>query len=194
MTLGWREWKRHPAHEHTWVNWKINWTAAFAKMRHISRMTTGKTTFGANQATEMEQAQQMATSLDNLANASIQKNTTINNLVIVMTNAALSKAIHYIQCTLATMMTNKTPTPGTPAPPGQPTGERTRPPDWATVKPPWDRTGYCWSHGFKVKLGHTSSTCTSCKASHQPGATRTNTMGGSIINAGWPAAPPTLST
>ena len=194
-------------------------------------MTTGEATFGANQAAEMEQAQQMAgilinnlieeediarqrspldsniyaellrrsnasflldLELDNLANASIQKNTTINNLV--MTNTALSKAIQYIQCTLVTMMTNQTPTPGTPAPPGQPTGERTRPPDWATVKPPWDKTGYCWCHGFKVKLGHTSSTCTSCKASHQPGATRTNTMGGSIINAGWPAAPPTLST
>ena len=36
----------------------------------------------------------MATSLDNLANASIQKNATINNLVV--TNAALSKAIEDI--------------------------------------------------------------------------------------------------
>jgi len=41
-------------------------------MRDISRMTTGKTTFGANQAVEIEQAQQMATTLDNHANASIQ--------------------------------------------------------------------------------------------------------------------------
>ena len=61
MTLGWRKWKRRPAIEHTWANWKIHWTAAFAKMRDISRMTTGETTFGANQATEMEQVQQMAT-------------------------------------------------------------------------------------------------------------------------------------
>jgi hypothetical protein len=67
MTLGWREWKCHPAIEHTWVNCKMHWMAAFAKMRDISRMTTGKTTFGANQAGEIEQAQQMATSLDNLA-------------------------------------------------------------------------------------------------------------------------------
>ena len=55
---------------HTWANWKLYWTAAFAKMRDISRMTTGDTTFGANQAAEIEQSQQMATSLDNLANAS----------------------------------------------------------------------------------------------------------------------------
>ena len=193
MTLGWREWKRCPANEHTWVNWKIHWTAAFAEMCDISRMTTGKTTFGANQAVEMEQVQQMATSLDNLANASIQKNATIDNLV--STNAALSKAIQDIQRTLATMMTNQTPTPGAPAPPGQPTGEHTRPPHWATIKPPWDRTGYCWSHGFKVKVGHTSCTCTSRKARHQPRATQTNTMGSSTFNAGWPTAglppPPT---
>jgi hypothetical protein len=70
MMLNWREWKRRPANEHTWANWKLHWTAVFAKMRDISRMTTGDTTFGANQAAEIEQSQQMATSLDNLANAS----------------------------------------------------------------------------------------------------------------------------
>ena len=163
-------------------------------MRDISRMTTVDTTFGANQAAEIEQAQQMATSLDNLANASIQKNATIDNLVA--TNAALSKAIQDIQRTLATMMTAHTPAPGAPAltpPPGQPTGDR--PSHWATVKPAWDRTGYCWSHGFKVKMGHNSCTCTSRKAGHQAGATRNNTMGGSTFNAGWPTGglptPPT---
>jgi hypothetical protein len=103
MMLGWRELKHRPAIEHTWANWKTHWTAAFAKIRYISRMTTGETTFGTNQAAEMEQAQQMTTSLDNLANASIQKNATINNLVT--TNAALSKAIQDIQCTLSKMMT-----------------------------------------------------------------------------------------
>jgi len=169
MTLGWREWKHLPAIQHTWDNWKIHWMAAFAEMRDISRMTTGKTTFGANQAVEIEQAQQMATSLDNLANASIQKNATIDNLVA--TNASFSKAIQDIQRTLATMMTNQTPKQGTPTPPGQPTGDQPRPSHWTTVKPPWDRTGYCWSHGYKVKVGHTSSMCTSCKAGLQPGAT-----------------------
>ena len=142
MTLGWREWKRRPANEHTWANWKIHWTAAFAEMRNISRMTTSDTTFEANQAAEIEQAQQMATLLDNLANASIQKNATIDNLGA--TNAAFSRTIQDIQRTLATMMTNHTPTSGVPAPPGQPTGEQcTRPTHWAAEKPAWDRTGYC---------------------------------------------------
>jgi len=204
MTLNWREWKRRPAIEHTWANWKLHWTAAFAEMRDISRMTTGDTTFGANQAAEIEQAQQMVTSFNNLANASIQKNTTIENLVA--TNAAFTKAIQDIQDILATMMTSPppapqawSPPPGTPAyvPPGQPTGEHRLgcPAHWTTVKPPWDKTGYCWSHSFKVKMGHTSSTCTSRKMGHQAGANRTNTMGGSTFNAGWPTAglptPPT---
>ena len=131
MTLGWRKWKRRPANEHTWANWKVHCTAAFAKMRDIFRMTTGKSTFGANKAAELEQVQQMATSLDNLANSSIQKNATIDNLVT--TNAALSKAIQDIQRTLATMMTNLTPTLGSPALSGQPTEEHTRPTHWGTV-------------------------------------------------------------
>jgi len=119
MTLNWREWKHRPATEHTWANWKIHWMAAFAKMRDISRMTAGDSTFGANQAAEIKQAQQMATSLDNLANASIQKNATIDNLVA--TNAALSRDIQDIRRTLATMMTTRPPAPFVPAlaPPGQ---------------------------------------------------------------------------
>jgi hypothetical protein len=164
-------------------------------MRDISRMTTGDSTFGANQAAEMEQAQQMAASLDNLANASIQKNTTIENLVA--TNAALTRSIQDIQRTLATMMTTRPPATPALAPSGQPTGDTPpgRPSHWAAEKPAWDRTGYCWSHGFKVKIGHNSCTCTSRKAGHQPGATRANTMGGRKINEGWPHAgipnPPT---
>ena len=176
---------------------ETHWTVAFAKMRDISRMTTGDTTFGANQAAEIEQAQQMAMSLDNLAKAFIQKNAIINNLI--PTNDTLSKAIQDIQHILATMMTTHTPDPGAPAlpPPGQPTKETppAHPSHWATVKPAWDRTGYCWSHGFKVKIGHNSCTCTSCKTGYQADATRTNTMGGSTFNAGLPTAglptPPT---
>ncbi len=60
-------------------------------MSNISCMTAGKTTFGANQAAKLKQAQQMASSLDNLADTTIQKNTTIKNLVAP--NATLTKAI-----------------------------------------------------------------------------------------------------
>jgi hypothetical protein len=147
-------------------------------------MTIGESPFGANQATtELEQAQQMATSLDNLANASIQKTTTIESLIT--TNAALTKAIQEIQKTLLRMSTSP-PTTGTPAPATTPDIEQTRPAYWSPIKPAWDKEGYCWSHGFKVKVGHNSSTCMSHKAGHQASATRTNTLGGSTVNTGYP--------
>jgi hypothetical protein len=60
---------------------KTGWTAAFVEMSNINQMTAWDTTFGTNQAAKLKQAQQMASSLKNLANATIQKNTTIENLV-----------------------------------------------------------------------------------------------------------------
>jgi hypothetical protein len=97
MTLAWRKWKRHPFPDHTWPNWKSHWTAAFAEMRDINRMMAGDTAFGAKQAAELKQAQQMASFLDNLENGTIQKNTTI----LVATNAMHTKAIAYIQLSIA---------------------------------------------------------------------------------------------
>jgi hypothetical protein len=94
MTLAWHKWKHCPLTSHTWPNWKCHWTAAFAKMHIINRMTAKDTAFGANQASKLKYAQQMASSLDNLANATIQKNTFIENLVA--TNAMLTKAIAII--------------------------------------------------------------------------------------------------
>ncbi len=63
-----------------------------------------------------------------------------------------------------------------------------RPSHWSNTKPAWDNVGYCWRHGYKVKVGHNSSTCLlhKHKASHQPGATRVNIMGGNTNNASYP--------
>ena len=74
--------------------------------------------------------------------------------------------------------------------PGKPIGGTPpgRPAHWATSKPAWDKTGYYWSHGFKVKIRHNSSTCTSRRVGHQPGTTRNNTMGAVTFNTGWPTA------
>jgi hypothetical protein len=37
---------------------------------------------------------------------------------------------------------------------------------------------YCWSHGYKVGLQHTSATWTERKEGHNPAATKTNITGG----------------
>jgi hypothetical protein len=82
ITLALREWKCHTLLEHMWNNWKDHLTATFEEMRNINHMPFGNLAF-ANQAAAQEiiQAEKMAVSLDNLANASIQKNDTIDKLV-----------------------------------------------------------------------------------------------------------------
>jgi hypothetical protein len=160
-------------------------------MGDINRMTANKTTFGVNQATELDQAQQMASFLDNLANATIQKNTTIKNLVA--TNATLTKTIADIQLSIAKMCTAGISTFPALTAPAPLTEACVRPSHWSNTKPAWDKVGYCWMHGYKVKVGHTSNTCSLRRTGHQPGTTRANIMGGSTHNVGYPI-PATPST
>jgi hypothetical protein len=184
MTLAWHKWKCCPLPNLTWPNWKSHRTAAFAEMRNINQMTAGDTAFGANQAVELKQAQQMASSLDNLANGTIQMNTTIKNLVA--TNAMLTKAIINISLSIARMCTPGVPTSLPPAAPAPMMEAHVCPSHWSDKKPAWDKVGYCWTYRYKVKVGHNSSTCSSHKAGHQPGVTRANIMGGNTQNAGYP--------
>lgn len=51
--------------------------------------------------------------------------------------------------------------------------------------PPWDPIGYCWSHGYKVKRGHSSAKCPNRKPGHQDKATRANIMGGNTDKNDW---------
>ncbi len=214
MTLVWREWKRCPIANHTLPNWKAHWTAAFAKMCNINCMTAGESTFGANATEEEEQGRLIALSLDNLANASIQKNSTIDSLVGI--NAQLTQALADMKIAMACMSPpvhappysgtipawgpNPPPTAAPPTAPGPPqvNALTQRPSHWGTIKPNWEKVGYCWMHGFRVKVGHNSTTCSSHCTSHQPGATGANIMGGSWYNKDYPGPqctpPPALPT
>jgi hypothetical protein len=78
-------------------------------MRNINRMAGGESTFGANAMEEEEQAHQIASSLNNLANTSIQKNSTIHSLIV--TNTQLTQALEDIQIAIAHMIP-----PGHPPP------------------------------------------------------------------------------
>ena len=51
-----------------------------------------------------------------------------------------------------------------------------------------DPEGCCWTHGYKVRKGHTSRTCTTRAEGHQEKATCSNTMGGSNANKHWKGA------
>jgi hypothetical protein len=133
----------------------------------------------------------MASSLDNLVNITIQKNTTIENLVAI--NATLTKAIANIQLSIAQMCAAGVPTSPTPTAHAPLMEARVCPSHWSNTKPAWDKVGYCWMHGYKVKVGHSSITCSSRRTSHQPGTTRANILGGSMHNVGYPT-PATPST
>ena len=45
--------------------------------------------------------------------------------------------------------------------------------------------GYCWTHRYRVCIGHDSATCKDKDDGHKDGATRANMMGGSNNNKGW---------
>jgi hypothetical protein len=99
MNMAWRNQNHCAIADHTWSNWKTHWTDASSKMRDINRMTAGnKAAFGANAAEEEHQARQITTLLNNLTNASIQKNLTINNLVAF--NGRLAQALQETKATL----------------------------------------------------------------------------------------------
>jgi hypothetical protein len=90
MELAWREWKCCPLVDHMWNNWKLYWTAAFAETRNINHMIMNNSAFASQAATNAKQSAMMAKSLDNLANATIQKNDTVEKLVTA--NKELAKA------------------------------------------------------------------------------------------------------
>jgi hypothetical protein len=70
-------------------------------MRNINRMMVGKAAFGTSTAEEEHQACQITMLLDNLANALIQKNVTINNLIA--SNAQLAQALQEMQAAMVRM-------------------------------------------------------------------------------------------
>ena len=191
MTLAWREWQRRPSNDHTWNNWVSHWTAAFTEARDISRLTSSDTTFGANAAVTDNISQQMVDSLDNLANAAVARNTTVESLVA--TNQQQARTISDLTAAIAAIGAGRAATiPATnqqahqpPHPQQQIQSGRTQ----VGPKPPWDRQGYCWTHGHKVKEGHNSGNCSYPRDGHQRAATRANTMGGCTRNRGWPRTP-----
>ncbi len=122
MTMAWRKWTHQAIINHTWPNWKLHWMTAFAKMCNINRMTAGKAAFGANAAEEEHQARWITTSLNNLANASIQNNATIDNLVA--SNAQLMQALQNMQAAIVPMF-----------PSGQVHPSPNQPPPWLPTPP-----------------------------------------------------------
>eukprot|EP00804_Cyclotella_cryptica_P020406 CCRYP_012624-RA/>CCRYP_012624-RA protein AED:0.67 eAED:0.42 QI:0/0/0/0.75/0/0/4/0/921 len=180
FTGAWKEWNRRPDAEKTWPNWKIHWTRAFQENRDIRRLTGSTFRHQANSVINDDLSKNMVLSLDNLANAAIQKNNTVKKLVLTnnqlaAANATLTDHIARLQAQNTTLLHLLEKQAGS-----GPSGVKaSSPTDNTNV---WDPSRYCWPHGFKVKKGHTSKTCKTRNDGHQEGAIRQNIMRGSQAN------------
>jgi hypothetical protein len=128
-------------------------------------------------------ANQMVTSLDNLALAAVQKNETLEQMI---------KINEMKEITLKNLMTQLAKEKETSSKlldiihkAGLKTGGHNNSSGSGSTSSKWDPNGYCWTHGYKVTKNHNSKTCKTRKEGHQEDATRANTMGGSTENINW---------
>ena len=119
----------------------------------------------------------MATALDNLALAATADRNIVTEIIatkikLVEANTTLATQVKALVATKALLATTQGAT-------------ATNKPHNVSIKQeelPLDPSGYCWSHGYKVRQGHTSNTCGGKLQGHQEEMTRTNTLGGKMWN------------
>ena len=174
------EWEALPRASKSWGAWKTHYRAA-----HIARkrqmLAANNPTFGgtANAATPAddnpitpETFARLDGYLDNLASAATTERTTLTQLVD--NNATLTSSVAALTASVTALTTAYTLLASGGSTAQQPQQQR--------LKAGLDPNGYCWTHGYHVKIGHTSATCTNQAAGHQRTASRANIMGGSTKN------------
>jgi hypothetical protein len=175
-TEAWKEWNRGTKAQKTWKDWKTHWTRAFTENRAIQRLTGGS--FRAYATIEAELSNQLVTSLNNLAYAAVQKNDTIEKFIETIKQQ--QDTIHKLQAQngelLMKLLGGHSAADANAKKSGTPGGT-----------PVWDPSGYCWTHGYKVKKGHNSKTCKTRGEGHQESATCSNIIGGNEANKTWVA-------
>ena len=173
-----------------WANFKIFFTELFKDARDdgLTAKTSG---YSANvrqlqedKFTMSEMKQETATALANLATDATSDRKAFINLTTTNTNLAkqittLTTHLVTAQAQIASLtaqLATKTGGKGNVSNNSTPiTGHF----------PGLDPKGCCWTHGWRVRKRHSSSTCSNQKTSHNAMASRENTKGGSTYNHGW---------
>ena len=183
---GCKEWKRKDATDKTWTNFKTFFAREFKELREAS--TKAKNGGFANNVEKtndndfmmIEMAQDHTEALANLATATKSDRDAVMHLSA--TNATLTAQLLELHAKQESSVMEITKLQVAAAKckcgrkgPWQPSG----------ISVGWDPKGYCWSHGFKCKVGHTSATCTTRKPNHKVDTTRDNIMGGFKTNQDW---------
>lgn len=182
------EWEARPVK--TWAAWKVHYRAAHvARKRQLLAVANSATNGAANATTsgayavmpddptQMETLDRLDGYLDNLAAAATTDNRRVELLMQDVTSLTASVASLAAAYTLLAAGKPGPKLPGTGTPAG------TKP-----IPHYIDPKGYCWSHGYRVRRGHDSITCKEKLPGHKDGATRSNTMNGSVVNKGFDAA------
>jgi hypothetical protein len=168
-----KEWRRNPPANKTWLNFKRFFASEYHDLKEQQRENNSQANFhGANAAIDITSA------LDNLALAATSDRDSVALLTSAnqQLTAAVKTLTEQLKQALATNATlasqiGKTSTPATPN--GRQRFDR------AAFEANLDPVGYCWTHGYRVTVGHNSIGCKGKLGGHRDAATRTNNMGGS---------------
>ena len=184
-----KEWRRKPHDEKTWLNFKTFFANEYHELKEQEQTTALTQGYhSANLADDQNDQNdtQLVEALQHLALAATTDKQTIAQLVEA--NAKLTDSVGKLTEKLAqalqTVTTLTRSTTDSPTASKSSTNKSKSAPQ-QKFDHQMDPVGYCWSHGYKVKLGHSSATCTRKKPGHQIEATRTNIMGGSTANKNW---------
>ena len=177
---GAKEWRRKPAIDKTWKNFKSFFAREFRKERAVTRtsQTGGYAQFcaqtdQANAAVQQQMQENHTQALANLATATAADRQAVTTLTA--TNAQLTAELATVTATIATLRRKLSALPT-----GRSRTPETPPNTNSNVRASLDPNGYCWTHGYRVSTEHTGHTCNNCAPGHKKEATRSNTMGGSI--------------
>lgn len=122
--------------------------------------------------------------LDNLAAAATTERTTLAQLI--ENNATLTASITSLTASVASLTSAYTLLAAGSNTAPKLTGGGKQQPRNSDRKPSYLAVGgYCWTHGYRVRKGHDSASCKDKADGHKDGATRANTMNGSVANKGW---------
>ena len=176
-----KEWRRKAPADKDWHNFKRFFAAEYHDLKEQNKINNNQTHFhGANAVVDIAEA------LDNLALAATTDRDVVAQLTAITqqltaTNKTLTEQLAKAlesNNTLIKQVGHKTKI-DTTSNLGNPTGTR-KPFDQAAWIASLDPNGYCWTHGYRVIMGHNSKDCGGKLGGHKDAATRANIMGGSV--------------
>lgn len=176
------EWEAMAPELKTWATWKTTYRAAhIARKRQLLAAGSGEPLNRAHAVTA-DTYNRLDDYLDNLANAAAHEKSTLAQLVesnatLTANNAALTASLAALSAAYTHLQNKSGSAPGAAA---RYNGRRSH-----GTEQKFAPNGYCWTHGYKVGLYHSSATCTNKAAGHKDAATRINTMNGSAKDKGW---------